>query len=143
MSFPRDIMNHLSNKGSDLFPPTIKPWVKREIGFEVSSLFYLGCQTPFQVATPLPSWTKPSVCDLSWLSLPLTLAIHLKNWEKHTYLRYIWKKEKETHREGSSPHPVELNLELQLQHGANRKASHFSLVSDAHHIFIASPGEDR
>lgn len=102
MSFPRDIMNHVSNKGSDLFSPTIKRWVKREIGFEVSSLFYLGCQTPFQVATPLPSWTKPSVCDPSWL--PLTHLPLASKTGKNTLILDIYGKEKKRHMEKGQVH---------------------------------------
>lgn len=59
------------------------------------------------------------------------------------------------HEEESSLRPLELNLELQLQHDANQGASHVSSMSNAHHsdccchmkechhIFIASPSEEQ
>lgn len=92
-----------------------------------------------KVSTPLPSWSKTSG-SMTLLGSPLTFVIHLKNWGKHTCFRYIWSRGV-IHEEESSLHPLELNLELQLQHDANQGASHVSSMSNAHHSYCCCHNE--
>lgn len=97
MTFPRETMNQFCQiRDMDLFPPTIKPQVNRQTGFQVSFLPYLGCQAPFHsrhssafleqhLRVRDPSWLPPSPSPLTSKVGENTLVLDTyREEEKHT-----------------------------------------------------------